>query len=304
MRKRELVMKLTEIVDEEFNIECERDSHANFNIKNHNILIKKAHELEGLGLFHTEINSLKSMHNVYDNFMKTLTFDYSNFNIYNNCIERLKFKSLGVIEASSVFLNEELDNTINFKLPQIEDLSNLSNCINDFNKALEGILFDDSIRQEIKLTGFDSGSMWIEVCVQTSKAISIIKNTVCAALDIKEKSIIQENIKKYIETINLNTENESAANTVKDSLDENIKILIDSEAQKILKLEDIEKHSHSNYNEIHKRMTMSINLLAKLFKQGAEIHGQLNRPLDDNENLFPDYKNKELIDSKITKLID
>lgn len=291
MRKRELVNELKEIL-KDFNYSSSlRGNH--YIVSNHSILIKKIHKLEQMGLFLEDIAILKAEPDVYFNFTEKISLTESDHTSYMSLIHTLNTKIGGVIEASNVFLTKENENTISVKLPDIKNLVELSSFADDLNKCFSGILFDDKLREEFKLTGFDSGSMWLEIGLESSFAVSAIGSAAWAALVIKKKYYEVEKIKKDIEMTDMNMQ---MLESVTESLDNSIKKLIECEANNLLSEFEI-----NDTPENIGRISLSIKLLFELFVKGCELHGKLNQPIDV-ENPFPNYNSTELISSRIKQI--
>lgn len=294
MRKREIVKQLKEIT-EDFTVDSNSSASGYYTISNHSVLLRKMHSLDRLGLFKDEIDRIRHYEVIFNNTLDKITLGPDEYKLYSSVFYNLRMKSLGVVGASCVFLTQENENSISVKLPEVDSLDELTQHIGKIERALQGTLFDDQVRSEIKLTGFDSGSMWLEICVNTAFAVSIIGSAAWAALVVKKKYYEIEKFKKDLELIDTNSEH---INAVKDGLEKSLKVLISSEADHILNHYGVTDEAR---NESHARMVMSIKLLSELFTKGCEIHGQLNAP-SDIESPFPNYNAAEMITSKIKQI--
>lgn len=291
MRKRELVNVLKEIL---FGFSFSSELRGEYYIlENHSILIKKIHQLEQMGMFLEDISILKNEPDIYYNFSEKISLGEGDNKKYMSLIYKLHTKIMGIIEASKVFLTPEKENIVNVKLPEISNLKELSCFADELNKCLSGILFDDKLREEFKLTGFDSGSMWLEIGLESSVAVTAIGSAAWAALVIKKKYYEVEKIKKDLEMTDMNIQ---LLGSVKDSLDDTIKKLVEGEAKNLLSEFDIEDNP-----ENIGRISLSIKILSELFVKGCELHGKLNQPIDV-ENPFPNYNSVELISSRMKQI--
>jgi hypothetical protein len=184
-------------------------------------------------------------------------------------------------------------NSLSIRLPDVNDFNDLSEASKDFHKILSQSILDEEIGGEVKITSVENGSIWLEVFVGSSAAVTVIGGLAWAAAVVYKK--IQEGriIEQHV--ISLKIKNESLKE-IQEKQAELLSELVNAEAANL-----VNENFSDNKPEKIERIKLSIKLLSDLLEKGAEIHPALNQP-EKVKNLFPDMKNLLSLESRIKKL--
>lgn len=195
--------------------------------------------------------------------------------------------------ALSSMMKNIPSNSISIKLSGVTDFSDLSKAASAFDKILSQSILNSEINGDVKIENVENGSIWLDVYLGSSAAVSLIGSMAWSSAviykKIQEGRIIEEHVKS------LKIKNESLAE-IKNAQKEAIELMIDAEANNLY----IENFKNNDPEQIE-RLKHSIKLMSDQIVKGAEIHPGLNMP-ENVRNLFPDYKKLELVESKIKKL--
>ena len=187
---------------------------------------------------------------------------------------------------------EDLD-SINIKLPEVNDFDELSKVSREIHLGLTQIIFNDEIKGQTKIVSVENGSIWLNVLVG-STAVGVIASLVWSSAVIYKK--IQEGKLLEQQVRGLKVKNDSLEDILKAQKAET-ELMISAEAQHI----DSE-HFKEKAPENIERIKNSITTFADLIGRGAEIHPALVAP-ESVSNLFPDPTKLVNLESKIKKLI-
>lgn len=187
---------------------------------------------------------------------------------------------------------QDPDNIINIKLPQIQEFKDLEN----ISKKLSGpfsIILREVEGGQVEIKQFDHGSFWIVVGVGSISAVTLVGAIAWSAAVIA---------KKWNE-LNISIEVARTAKLKNDAIEELVKYqrntineLAQQEAafiaNKCFSEEDSEKNA---------RLREALKDVSELLVKGVEIQPALCAP-ESVSNLFPNYKTLPFIESKISKL--
>ena len=250
--------------------------------------------LQPLKFLQDEINKLEGMPDIFSSRINRITVTSSDYQSFIRIIEDIKLKCRGILDAMDEALPEQDENSISIKLPQVNDLTELSKYARDLEIIFNQVLTHESINSKVIVQNFDSGSYWIELAINGSIAIHFVGSLAWVAAVISKK-IYEINItKEQVKTIELTN---TAREEILKGLEKQITTLCEGEAKNLLHQNNIE-----NYDpEFLGRVQLSIKLLANLIFKGAEVHHAISAP-EEVRNLFPDYKNIGLLQSSIKQL--
>lgn len=248
--------------------------------------------LETSGLFKKEIDELR----------KTPIFttgkDFINLNHSEGRKLRPKLEELDRIVSTVADSIEQIGgetekDSISIKLPRVKDFEDLSKFSLDFHKILSQSIINDQIKGKVRIDSVENGSIWLDVYLGSSAAVTLIGGLAWSAAviykKIQEGRIIEEHVK------NIKVKNESLKEIQKKQK-EALTMMIDAEANNLYN----ENFEGSN-NEQIERLKLSVKMLSELLDKGAEIHPALNQP-ESVKNLFPKMKELNTIESRIKKL--
>lgn len=250
-----------------------------------------------LDLYHAKFfndNELSMLSPIINSMGDVISF--SGTSQYNDLV-----RLLGGIKYSIGFMNDWFqknmpsdkdENIINIKLPQIQNFSNLE----FISKKLEGC-FTSVVSEieggKIEIKQFDHGSFWIVVAVGAPYALAFVAAIAWSAAVVSKKRSEAEMAKKEVERAGLQNE---AIRQLVTFQDKEINELAMMEANA---LEN--KYFSSQDNERAQRIREAIKDVSELLVKGVQIQSALSAP-ESVSNLFPNYKNLSLIESKINKI--
>lgn len=248
-------------------------------------------ELSKLKLFDTYLNRLLGSI-IFTSSQDSMTVQSIEANeiIYN--LKNLKDVSENFLSVLIRTIPEEDPNSINIKLPTINDFDELSNVARSIHIALTQVVLDKEIDGHTKIVSVENGSIWFNVFVG-STAITLVASLAWSAAVIYKK--IQEGRLLEEQIRSMKIKNESLTDILK-AQKADTDLMIIAEAENILS-----NYFKQNVPENLERIKNSIKIFAELIDKGAEIHPALIAP-EKVSNLFPDTKNLLGIESKIKKL--
>ena len=212
----------------------------------------------------------------------------TNLNYLKNSIDNL-------LEALTKVVPDESPDSINIKLPPIDDFDDLSNVSKDLHVALTQVLYLDEINASVKIESVENGSIWLNVFIYSQIAVTVIGRLAWAAAVVYKKilegRLVEEQIRAY------NVKNDSLED-VRESHKRMLNVLIQVEAEYINS-----ESFKNNVPENIERIKNSIKMLAELLDKGAEIHPALTTS-EQVSNLFPDMKRLPTIESKIKQITE
>lgn len=261
-------------------------------------------KLSNLNKIRTVINDINSL-NLFDSIVKTL----SNSAIFTTANDQMTVQmqegrdivsNLTLLKTLSTnFLNvllttvpEEDVNSINIKLPPVNDFDELSKVSREIHLGLTQVILNDDINGQTKIVSVENGSIWLNVFVGAS-AVTVIASLVWASAVIYKK--IQEGKLLAQQVRGLKVKNDSLEDILKAQKAET-DVMIQAEAEHISS-----EHFKENTPENIERIKNSITTFAELIGKGAEIHPALVAP-ENVSNLFPDPTKLIGVESKIKRL--
>lgn len=206
-----------------------------------------------------------------------------------------RFKKLvtGLLESLKEISPEENKDSVSIKLPNVNDFEDLSRFSSDFQKVLSQSIINEEIGGKIEISNVENGSIWLDVFLGTSAAVTLVGGLAWSGAVIFKK--IQEGriLEKQVQALDIKNEGlKEIQEKQKIQLDQ----LIEMEAKHLF-----DENFKEKSPEQVERLKHSVKLMAELLDKGAEVHPALQAPENVN-NLFPDFKNIELLESKIKKI--
>ncbi len=214
---------------------------------------------------------------------------------------RLK-KSLEVIRsgcAALLMVLKELydeiedDSTIYVQMPEIKDLEDLSKKSKILHNAISQSIMDPFINGTIKVKAYDIGSLWIIMTVGSVTAVKLIGGLVWAAAVIRKKIMDFRTFEQHAKCLEIKTE---SMVDLRDAQKNQLEVSLEAEASNL-----VSQFYRGGNAEKTERVKYSIKLISNLMDKGVEIHPALNASKAVG-NMFPDYSNIRLIESRIQKL--
>ncbi|PCJ67300.1 MAG: hypothetical protein COA58_02990 [Bacteroidetes bacterium] len=262
-----------------------------------------------------EINNLKSIRTAINNLISLNLFEELASKVKKSAIFTTADDSIIIQRKESIEIDEDLDsietlcenftivlasnipeeniNSINIKLPEVNDFDELAKVSREIHLALTQVIVNDEINGQTKIESVENGSIWLNVLVGTSTAVTAISSLAWSAAVINKKRQEGKLLEQQVRS--LNVKNDSLQDILKAQKEET-KLMISAEAEYI----DSEHFKEKSPENIE-RIKSSIKTFADLINQGAEIHPALIAP-ENVSNLFPDPTKWISLESKIKKL--
>jgi hypothetical protein len=261
-------------------------------------------KISGLNNIRQVVNDISSLHlfDIITNALKqSVIFTTANNEMNIQIKEGQEIVSnLNTLKTlSSNFLNilfktvpEEDVNSINIKLPYVNDFDELSKVTREIHLGLTQVILNDKINGQTKIISVENGSIWFNVFVGTS-AVTVIASLTWASAVIYKK--IHEGKLLAEQVRGLKVKNDSLEDILKTQKVQT-ELMIQAEAEHIAT-----EYFKENAPENIERIKKSITTFADLIGRGAEIHPALIAP-ENISNLFPNPTKITGIESKIKRL--
>ena len=188
---------------------------------------------------------------------------------------------------------KEDDSTIYVQMPKIKDLEDLSKKSKILHNAISQSILDPSIKGTIKVRSYDIGSLWIIITVGSVMAVKLIGGLVWAAAVIRKKKMEFKTFEQHVKCLEIKTE---SMVDLKDAQKKQLEESLEAEAGNLAA-----QFYKSGNAEKTERLKYSIKLISDLMDKGVEIHPSLNASKEVG-NMYPDYTNIRLIESRIHEL--
>ncbi len=204
----------------------------------------------------------------------------------------LKTLSTNFLNVLLTTVPEEDVNSINIKLPPVNDFDELSKVSREIHLGLTQVIFNDDINGQTKIISVENGSIWLNVFVGAS-AVTVIASLVWASAVIYKKILEGKLLAEQVR--GLTVKNDSIEDILK-AQKAQTDLMIQAEAEHISS-----EHFRENTPENIERIKNSITTFAELIGKGAEIHPALVAP-ENVSNLFPDPTKLIGVESKIKRI--
>lgn len=267
-----------------------------------NSSILKFSNLNEIRIVINEIEQMQLFGNLTDLLKKSIIFTTSDDIMRVQTVEgqqvqvqltNLKLLIENFLEVLKKTVPEENTNSINIKLPQVNDFDELSKVSRDIHLGLTQILYNEDINGETKIVSVENGSIWLNVFVGSAIAVGIIGSLVWSSAVIYKKTLESKLLEEQIR--GLKVKNDSIEDILKAQKNET-SLMIQAEAEFINS-----EHFKVSVPENIEKIKNSITTFAELIGKGAEIHPALVAP-ESVSNLFPDPTKIIGLESKIKKL--
>jgi hypothetical protein len=260
-------------------------------LSNLNAIRQVLNDTESLKLFGSIISALKSSA-VFTSANDSMSIQTAEAQAINNQLNQLKILVQNFSELLTNVVPEESVDSINIKLPPLNDFDQLSKVSREIHLALTQVIINDEINGQTKIESVENGSIWINVFIGAA-AVTVVASLVWSAAVIHKKilegKLLQEQIR------GLKVKNESMEDVLKAQRAET-DLMIQAEAEHIQS-----EHFKEKVPENIERIKSSITTFADLIGRGAEIQPALVAP-EDVSNLFPDPTKLVGLESKIKRL--
>jgi hypothetical protein len=264
-----------------------------YQAKNLRTLRRLINLVENIPYLDKEISNLKS------SWLFESTSDNQNISgKQNNLVDtettsiRIKLETFKEIAEKSKLFNGS--DTISIRIPEINSFENLQKYANDFKKAIEIPILDESIGGNATILSANEGSIILYVSLGTIAAVKLVAGICWAGAVIKKKKAEAEIFEQHAKTLELKND---ALSTFVEAQKIQLKNILDAEATAIA-----DKQYNHKEPETLERLKLSISTVADLIDKGVQI-----LPLNKDEDIqksFPDYKAPNLIESSIKQIVE
>lgn len=262
-----------------------------FQISNLKELRLIINNLDSMNLFKTATTVLMDSA-IFTTSNDTIRVQSTENSIIVNELKILKSLIENFTEVLKSTVPEESIDSINIKLPPINDFDELSKVSREIHVGLTQVIFNEEVSGQTKIISVENGSIWLNVLVGTT-AVTVIASLVWSAAVIYKK--IQEGKLLEEQVRGLKVKNDSLEDILKAQKAET-NLMIQAEAEHVNS-----EHFKENAPENIEKIKNSISIFADLIGKGAEIHPALVAP-ENVTNLFPDPTKLIGLESKIKRL--
>lgn len=262
-----------------------------YDVSNLDDLRKIIVELKKTGLFQNLVAILENSI-IFTTGNDTLRIQSSDNNLISNNISLLKTLIENFLQVLHQTVPKEDLQSINIKLPPINDFDDLSKVSREIHLAITQVIYLPEIGGQTKIESVENGSIWFNVLVG-SAAVSVIASMVWSAAVIYKKIMEGKLLAEQIR--GLKVKNESLEDILKAQKVET-EIMLKAEAEFVYS-----EHFQNDTPENIEKIKNSISIFAELISKGAEIKPALMAP-EEVSNLFPDATKLISLESKIKKI--
>lgn len=242
------------------------------------------------GLFNSIIERLR-VTSFYNSANDTIRLNQQENSTISSLINEIKNTGGLLLQSlNSTLHSDNLDDTnISVKIKTINSIDDLIEICGKLKKVIDLPLAEYEEGGQVKVVNFDSGSFWFDFLLPTSASVTLIGSIAWAGAVIFKKYQEAFAFKQYVDGLKIQKEHlEVLTNAAKSKID------LDIEAEAKLIQNEFFKDGD---NDQLGRLKLSIREYSELIQKGVEIHPSLAAP-EKVENLFPNYSNLNLIESK------
>lgn len=270
-------------------------------ITNNNPTLYEISNLKEIRIIINDLKSLNLFATITDTLLDSAIFTTSNDTIRiqasENSIILSQLKLLNnlvenFLEVLKTSVPEETVDSINIKLPPINDFDELSKVSREIHLGLTQVIFNEEINGQTRIISVENGSIWLNVLVGAT-AVTVIASLVWSAAVIYKKILEGKLLEEQIR--GLTVKNESLEDILK-AQKAQTELMIQAEAEHVNS-----EHFKINAPENIEKIKNSITIFAELIGKGAEIKPALVAP-ENVSNLFPDPTKLLGLESKIKRL--
>lgn len=264
-----------------------------YNISNLKVIRETLNHIESLGLFQDVVRELQNSV-IFTTKNDSIRVQQIESAAIDNHLSLLKSLAENFLKVLMSTVPEETTDSINIKLPPVNDFDELSKVSRELHLAITQVIYNDEINGQTRIASVENGSIWLNVIVGTT-AVTLIGSLVWSAAviykKIQEGKLLEQQI-RGLKVKNTSLEDILAAQKAE------TKLIIQAEAE-YLNSEFFQNDPAGNIEKLKNSVTIFADLIAK----GAEIHPALVAP-ENVSNLFPDPTKLIGLESKIKKLTE
>jgi hypothetical protein len=219
-----------------------------------------------------------------------LVHDLQELQKYLVISESIRLGAKALKDAIDAVLPPPDETTVVVKLPDAQDLETIIGYLTSLQRSLSQNVINDKIGGQVSVKSWQSGSLWLDIYLGTSAAVTLVGGMLWSAAVVRKKqheARVMENIADSLKIKNEMLEQ------LRKGADSQIQLLIESEARALA----VHSFEDGDNHEQIERLKLGIKDFAELIDKGAQIHPSLLAP-EKVQNLFPNYHQLESIESK------
>lgn len=275
----QVIRKILELYKDDLNVRTVAQGTTNYRVFDIQNAINTVKEIEKTGVLKQEIQAIKDLPAIYETPLDSIVIDNSTTNQINASFTNIRNQANTLFQALTDFMEEETEDTVLFKIPERNNLKEISDILEHLQLALEQLLVNDYINGKVEFAGFQSGSSWIKILVGSTLALSFLGGIVDLVFNFRNDQLNFEAKEKMIEDLDIQL---AAKNEALDAIRKEKEVLFNSYLQSLKESADI-----PDDNEFNERIKYSINQLQELMDAGLEVHPSLESSPDIRQK-FPD----------------
>ena len=262
------------------NVSAQNASADNVSVTGFQNSINAARNILKTGTLQEECNSVLDTHVFAHASSDTLVVERGTFQAFEKAVSRLKSLSEQLSLGLRDLIGEEQDDSLAVKLPEGLDLPEMAEVINELHRTLELAIVTEAVGGQVKVSGFDHGSEWIDLVLSSVLAVSVVGAIVGLIYAVREKEI---ELRAKEETLNgLKIANDSLED-IRQAVKQERDLFYKAELAKLAETSKVAKDD----NETIKRLENSISRMEKLLMRGLEVRPALTAK-KDVVSLFPE----------------
>lgn len=211
-----------------------------------------------------------------------IVVDQSTYNAFNSALNELRQKSSQLADVLELVLQPQSSESMSFKLPDSSDLSDVGQTLAQMDKMLQQLVLHPSIGGSVRLENFDRGSLWVDIFLGTSAALTVLLSLVKLYYKAKDLSVVHKTKLAVFDDVKGAVD---LRNTFRDALEKQVKEQEESHVQSLL-----EKFGLGDDHEYRGRFTFAKKELFALLDKGLEIHPALLDSTPPDVVLIPGTK--------------
>jgi hypothetical protein len=275
-----LIQKVLEVTANNLQVPAEGISGTtNYRVSGIQSAFSAVKKIEETGVLQTEVQRVLSSI-VFETNLDSLVIDHGNYSVLTSSLTTLRERSTSLFNALHDLIQDDSQETVSFKLPDLIKFDELSHLIEDLKKILEQSFVNEYINGKVDFQGFDRGSAWMELAVGSLLAVQILGGMVKFIqdlIDFQQKHKAKEIILKDLDV------QADARKQISEALKKELDLFTEQGTQSLLRQAGIPEDN----NELKKRFEYSIKTLSEWIERGLEVHPSLTAPLE-TQRLFPD----------------
>ena len=254
-------------------------SNATFAISEFASTVAAAIQIKTTGALTKEAEAVLDVRDISLSPHEELVVNTQTFNIFNAAVQDLFSKATLLRRALMSVLSGPHDFSIDVKLPPTLRLSDLETLAHELEITLSQSLLNPYVKGDVTLTGFDRGSLWLEIGLGAPSAVTFLAGMVRLIFTIREHDLKLRAQKEMLSQLTLDN---SLKVQLGDAFLSMQKAVFDENLRQLMASAGIPEDEH----ELWERVKYSLDSLGSLVSKGVEIHADLWGPKEE-QALFP-----------------